>query len=195
MANYQEGQNAMSLDDRQNIIVAGVNSLNEALTKAKTNRLQKEALHRQLGRVTADTSGVDTIPGPGAEHDDPGDQAAARRAQRRQGPPAADADRQSSRSRQAQRRSSNRQPRGCAARPARSSSRSATTTATALAEEQNLTARSTNRSSRRSTSIARTSASASCSARPRAIATSTTRCSSRKKRCASSATAARTTCS
>jgi capsular exopolysaccharide synthesis family protein len=62
MANYQEGQNAMSLDDRQNIIVAGVNSLNEALTKAKTNRLQKEALHRQLGGVTADTSGVDTFP-------------------------------------------------------------------------------------------------------------------------------------
>src|SRR5687767_10577101 len=53
MANYQEGQNAMSLDNRQNIIVAGVNSLNEALTKAKTNRLQKEALHRQLGNVTA----------------------------------------------------------------------------------------------------------------------------------------------
>jgi polysaccharide biosynthesis transport protein len=62
MANYQEGHNAMALDDRQNIIVAGVNSLNEALTKAKTNRLQKEALHRQLGNVTADTSGVDTFP-------------------------------------------------------------------------------------------------------------------------------------
>jgi capsular exopolysaccharide synthesis family protein len=62
MANYQEGQNAMSLDDRQNIIVAGVNSLNEALTKAKTNRLQKEALHRQLTNVSADTSGVDTFP-------------------------------------------------------------------------------------------------------------------------------------
>ena len=62
MANYQEGQNAMSLDDRQNIVVARLNSLNEAVTRAKTARLQKEALHRQLGDVTADTAGVDTFP-------------------------------------------------------------------------------------------------------------------------------------
>jgi polysaccharide biosynthesis transport protein len=63
MANYQEGQNAMSLDDRQNIVVDRLKSLNDAVTKAKTNRLQKEALHRQLGNVTADTAGVDTFPG------------------------------------------------------------------------------------------------------------------------------------
>ena len=78
MANYQEGQNAMSLDDRQNIVIARLNSLNEAVTKAKTARLQKESLHRQLGNVTADTPGVDTFPVRRAEHDDPGDQAAAR---------------------------------------------------------------------------------------------------------------------
>lgn len=62
MANYQEGHNAMSLDDRQNIVVARLNSLNEAVTKAKTARLQKEALHRQFGNVTADTADVDTFP-------------------------------------------------------------------------------------------------------------------------------------
>ena len=62
MANYQEGQNAMSLDNRQNIVIARLNSLNEAVTKAKTSRLQKESLHRQLGNVTADTPGVDTFP-------------------------------------------------------------------------------------------------------------------------------------
>ena len=62
MANYQEGQNAMSLDNRQNIVVARLVSLNEAVTKAKTARLQKESLHRQLGGVTADTPGVDTFP-------------------------------------------------------------------------------------------------------------------------------------
>jgi polysaccharide biosynthesis transport protein len=62
MANYQEGQNAMSLDERQNIVVARLTSLNEAVTKAKTVRLQKEALHRQLSNVTADTPGVDTFP-------------------------------------------------------------------------------------------------------------------------------------
>jgi len=63
MANYQEGQNAMSLDDRQNIVIARLNSLNEAVTRAKTVRLQKESLHRQLGAATADTPGVDTFPG------------------------------------------------------------------------------------------------------------------------------------
>jgi polysaccharide biosynthesis transport protein len=63
MANYQEGHNAMSLDDRQNVVVDRLNSLNDAATKAKMNRLQKEALHRQLAGVTADTAGVDTLPG------------------------------------------------------------------------------------------------------------------------------------
>ena len=63
MANYQEGQNAMSLDDRQNVVVDRLNSLNDAATKAKMNRLQKEAQHRQLAGVTADTPGVDTLPG------------------------------------------------------------------------------------------------------------------------------------
>ncbi len=63
MANYQEGQNAMSLDDRQNVVVDRLNSLNDAATKAKMNRLQKEAQHRQLAGITADTPGVDTLPG------------------------------------------------------------------------------------------------------------------------------------
>jgi capsular exopolysaccharide synthesis family protein len=63
MANYQEGQNAMSLDDRQNIVIDRLKSLNEAVTKAKTTRLQKEALQRQLGDLTPDTAGVDTFPG------------------------------------------------------------------------------------------------------------------------------------
>jgi len=63
MANYQEGQNAMSLDDRQNIVIDRLKSLNDAVTKAKTTRLQKEALQRQLGDLTPDTAGVDTFPG------------------------------------------------------------------------------------------------------------------------------------
>src|SRR5687767_6114210 len=49
MAEYREGQNAMSLDDGQNIVVARLNSLNDAVTKAKTARLQKETAYRQLG--------------------------------------------------------------------------------------------------------------------------------------------------
>jgi succinoglycan biosynthesis transport protein ExoP len=62
-ANYQEGQNAMSLDDRQNIVIDRLKSLNDAVTKAKTTRLQKEALHRQIGDLTPDSAGVDTFPG------------------------------------------------------------------------------------------------------------------------------------
>ena len=62
MANYQEGHNAMSLDDRQNIVIARLNSLNEAVTRAKTTRLQKESLHRQLGGLTADSPGIDAFP-------------------------------------------------------------------------------------------------------------------------------------
>ena len=62
MANYQEEQNAMSLDDRQNIVIDRLKSLNDAVTKAKTTRLQKEALQRQLGDLTPDTAGVDTFP-------------------------------------------------------------------------------------------------------------------------------------
>jgi capsular exopolysaccharide synthesis family protein len=62
MAEYQEAQNAMSLDDRQNIVIARLNSLNEAVTKAKTSRLQKEAAYRQLGNIRADQAGADNYP-------------------------------------------------------------------------------------------------------------------------------------
>ena len=62
MAEYQEAQNAMSLDDRQNIVIARLNSLNESVTKAKTSRLQKEAAYRQLGNIKADQAGADNYP-------------------------------------------------------------------------------------------------------------------------------------
>jgi polysaccharide biosynthesis transport protein len=44
------------------LAIARLNSLNEAVTKAKTSRLQKESLHRQMGNVTAETPGVDAFP-------------------------------------------------------------------------------------------------------------------------------------
>ena len=62
MAEYREGQNAMSLDDGQNIVVARLNSLNDAVTKAKTSRLQKEAAYRQLGNLKGDSAEADTFP-------------------------------------------------------------------------------------------------------------------------------------
>ncbi len=52
----------MSLDDRQNIVIARLNSLNESVTKAKTSRLQKEAAYRQLGNIKADQAGADNYP-------------------------------------------------------------------------------------------------------------------------------------
>ena len=62
MAEYREGQNAMSLDDGQNIVIARLNSLNDAVTKAKTARLQKEAAYRQLGNLKGDSADADTYP-------------------------------------------------------------------------------------------------------------------------------------
>ena len=62
MAEYREGQNAMSLDDGQNIVVARLNSLNDAVTKAKTSRLQKEAAYRQLGNLKGDSAEADSFP-------------------------------------------------------------------------------------------------------------------------------------
>ena len=62
MAEYREGQNAMSLDDGQNIVIARLNSLNDAVTKAKTARLQKEAAYRQLGNLKGDSTDADTYP-------------------------------------------------------------------------------------------------------------------------------------
>jgi capsular exopolysaccharide synthesis family protein len=62
MAEYREGQDAMSLDDGQNIVVSRLNSLNDAVTKAKTARLQKEAAYRQLGNVRGDSANADTFP-------------------------------------------------------------------------------------------------------------------------------------
>jgi capsular exopolysaccharide synthesis family protein len=62
MAEYQEGQNAMSLNEGQNIVVARLNSLNEAVTRAKTTRLQKEAAYRQIGNIKGDSANADTFP-------------------------------------------------------------------------------------------------------------------------------------
>ena len=58
MAEYRENQNALSLEERENIVVARLNQLNDAVTKAKTNRVQKEALYdqvRNLGELSPDT--------------------------------------------------------------------------------------------------------------------------------------------
>ncbi len=61
MAQYREDHNALSLEDRQNIVVARLNQLNDAVTKSKTNRVQKEVLYDQVKSLSAEVS-AETIP-------------------------------------------------------------------------------------------------------------------------------------
>ena len=48
LANYREQQNALSLEDRQNIVVSSLNQVNDAVTRARTDRVQKEAIWHQV---------------------------------------------------------------------------------------------------------------------------------------------------
>jgi polysaccharide biosynthesis transport protein len=48
LAEYRENQNALSLEDRQNIVIARLNQMNDAVTRAKTQRVQRESLYRQI---------------------------------------------------------------------------------------------------------------------------------------------------
>jgi capsular exopolysaccharide synthesis family protein len=59
---YREQNDALSLEDRQNIVVQKLADLNAAVTRAKTERLQKEAMYRQLVAVQDDPVAIDTFP-------------------------------------------------------------------------------------------------------------------------------------
>src|SRR5206468_8479413 len=48
LAEYRENKNALSLEDRQNIIVSRLNQVNDASSRARTARIQKEALYNQV---------------------------------------------------------------------------------------------------------------------------------------------------
>ncbi len=56
MAEYRDKQNAMSLDDKQNIVVSRLNQLNDAAIRAKTVRAQKEAQYNQLRSLPPGTA-------------------------------------------------------------------------------------------------------------------------------------------
>jgi len=60
---YKEEQNALSVVDRQNIVVQKLSDLNAAVTRAKTERIAKEALYRQVVAMRATPSSLDTLPG------------------------------------------------------------------------------------------------------------------------------------
>jgi polysaccharide biosynthesis transport protein len=59
---YKEANDAISLEDRENIYVQKLGDLNTAVTRAKTDRLEKEALFNQLQAIQGNSGALDTFP-------------------------------------------------------------------------------------------------------------------------------------
>ena len=57
LAEYRDRQNAMSLDERNNIVVSRLNALNDALLRARTSRIQKESLFNQVKSLSDPAQG------------------------------------------------------------------------------------------------------------------------------------------
>ena len=53
LAEYREKENALSLDDKQNIVLSRLNQLNETATRARSARLQKESLYNQVKAISS----------------------------------------------------------------------------------------------------------------------------------------------
>jgi capsular exopolysaccharide synthesis family protein len=52
LAEYRDRENALSLDDRNNIVFSRLTALNDALLKARTTRIEKDAVYSQVKSVT-----------------------------------------------------------------------------------------------------------------------------------------------
>src|SRR5262249_20064221 len=59
---YREEHDAVSLEERQNIVVQKLADLNAAVTRAKTERIQKEAAYNQVRTLQNGLAGIDTLP-------------------------------------------------------------------------------------------------------------------------------------
>jgi succinoglycan biosynthesis transport protein ExoP len=59
---YREQTDAVSLEDRQNIVVQKLGDLNAAVTRAKTERIQKEAAYSQIRTLQNNRTALDTLP-------------------------------------------------------------------------------------------------------------------------------------
>jgi capsular exopolysaccharide synthesis family protein len=59
---YRERTDAVSLEDKQNIVVQKLADLNAAVTRAKTERIQKEAMYNQLKALQNDRAALETFP-------------------------------------------------------------------------------------------------------------------------------------
>jgi succinoglycan biosynthesis transport protein ExoP len=61
LAEYREKENALSLDDKQNIVLSRLNQLNDTATRARSTRVQKESLYNQVKAIASGTT-PDAIP-------------------------------------------------------------------------------------------------------------------------------------
>jgi capsular exopolysaccharide synthesis family protein len=59
---YREQNDAISLEDRENIVVQKLADLNAAVTLAKTERFQKQALYNQLQSLQKNRAALDSFP-------------------------------------------------------------------------------------------------------------------------------------
>lgn len=59
---YRETNDAISLEDRQNITVQKLSDLNAAVTRAKMNRIEKESLYNQLRTSQGNPTQINTFP-------------------------------------------------------------------------------------------------------------------------------------
>jgi len=62
LQSYRERTGAMALEDRQNIVVQRLADLNAAVTRARTERIEKEAVYNQIRAIQTDRAAVDTFP-------------------------------------------------------------------------------------------------------------------------------------
>ena len=69
LAEYRETQNALSLDEGQDIVIARLRTLNEAVTRVETTRAQKQTLYNQVRHLDPDSEEAASFP---AVANDPG---------------------------------------------------------------------------------------------------------------------------
>ncbi len=62
LTQYRDVNNAQSLDDRQNMVVARLTSLNETVTRARTDRQQKETRYNQVRNADPAAESADNFP-------------------------------------------------------------------------------------------------------------------------------------
>jgi capsular exopolysaccharide synthesis family protein len=62
MAEYRNAQNALSLDSRQNLVVARLTQLNDQVTRARGTRIEKETLWNQVRDVDPSSDAVLSLP-------------------------------------------------------------------------------------------------------------------------------------